>query len=226
MLTFKKFLTEDTQQILYTDSTWNSTALNDVIKMIKRDCDQYLKEIKDPMKVRAYRGIQVYRPQPLVIKKYVRTNRHPVDTPNNISKLMDNWFNKKFGIKFRSEALFVTGNVIAAKHFGYVYIVFPIGNYDYSWSPVYSDLTDDFANALSKKIKQYPEEYKYLNDRFINIKKNHLEEFMEDGKYIFNEDLVKGLKRSEVMIKSKSYYAISTLWTDVYSEILSKLNNT
>lgn len=223
MITFKKFLNEE-QQVLFTDKQWNETTLAQIIETIKRDCGPYLNEIKDPLQVSAYRGLHIMNPSPLFLKKDVRTDRTPTDTPKRVSKLMDDWFEKKFGIRFRSEALFVSGSAVFAQQFGYVYIVFPIGDYDYCWSPVYGDLTDDSSNALLKNIKQHPEEYKYLDHMHSNVKKKHLEEIMEDGHYKFNKDLVNGLKKkSEVMIKCKSYYGIAATWEDVYSEILNGL---
>ena len=228
MITFKKFLTEkDNHQFLYYDSTWSEAAIKDSVMIIKRDCGQYLREIKDPFNVRAYRGIQINTlgDHPVFLKKDLRTDRHPKDTPKRVSGLMDDWFKKKFGIRFRSEAMFVTSKSYTASAFGHVYIVFPIGDYDYCWSKVYSDLTDDASDAVTNNVHRYPEEYKYLVDKYSNIKKEHLEEILEDGRYKFNKGLVEALTKtkSEVMIKCESYYALDTRWKDLYLDVLSEL---
>lgn len=227
MITFKKFLTEkDSHRVLYNDTNWTQAAIRDSVMMIKRDCGPYLREIKDPTKVRAYRGIQLdTRPHPVFLKKDVRTDRHPKDTPEGISKLMDNWFKKKFGIKFRSESMFVTSRAWTAAAYGLVYMVFPIGDYDYVWSKKYSDLTEDAFTAVTQKAKDNPEELKYLNVTHSNLKQKHLDEVMEDGDYKFNKGLVEALtqSKSEVMIKCKSYYALDTRWKDIYLDVLTGL---
>ena len=70
----------------------------------------------------------------------VRPDRKPTDTPLPIHEFMDNWFYKKFGVKFRSNAMFATKSKGSSQIYGTVYVVFPIGEFKYCYSTVVSDL--------------------------------------------------------------------------------------
>lgn len=82
------------------------------------------------------------------IKKFTpRTDRRPKDTPDKLHNLFDKEFRKRFGWAARSEGVFVTSNYKEAKSYGTPYIFFPIGRYDYIWSPKIADLYDKYESA-------------------------------------------------------------------------------
>ena len=74
--------------------------------------------------------------------KVVRTDRKPRDTNIALSGLLDDWFNKKFRHKYRTQALFATGVRNEAKRFGSPMVILPIGKFEYVWGKQVDDLTN------------------------------------------------------------------------------------
>lgn len=71
-------------------------------------------------------------------------NRQPKDTPENIHLEMDNWFFEKFGMRFRSQATFVTGSLFVASNYGNVRKIVPLEDYYFCWSKISKDLFGQF----------------------------------------------------------------------------------
>lgn len=73
--------------------------------------------------------------------KAIRKDRKPVNTEPEHHEAFDDEFLKQHGERFRSNAVFVTGDLKQAEGYGdSVYGVFPIGRYKYCWSPTVRDL--------------------------------------------------------------------------------------
>jgi hypothetical protein len=83
----------------------------------------------------------------------VRKDRKPRDAAPAFHKIADDWFNAKFGIRYRSQALFVTSREFTAKHYAtsdnHVMRIVPLTEYRYCWSPQVIDLL-----FLSKQVEQ------------------------------------------------------------------------
>jgi hypothetical protein len=79
---------------------------------------------------------------PVIIR--TRKDRKPRDLPLHIHDQADSWFNHRFGIRYRSQAVFVTGSRFIAQNYAnsprHVVRVIPLGAYRYCWSPKNSDL--------------------------------------------------------------------------------------
>ncbi len=79
---------------------------------------------------------------PLILK--TRKDRRPRDMPEDLHNRANEWFNKKFGIYYRSEALFVSGSKFIAQNYakdsGFVARIIPLDAYKFCWSPKNSDL--------------------------------------------------------------------------------------
>jgi len=114
----------------------------EIINTIYRDCRPFIKELTKGK----YNGDLLYsgrRKGGDIIKSAVRSDRTPSDTPLEYHKKLDELFKKKVGFNARSNVLFCTGSVSQALDYSNkVYIIFPIGKYKYTWSPVIKDLYD------------------------------------------------------------------------------------
>jgi hypothetical protein len=106
---------------------------------ILTDCNPYLSQLGDPSYNKLYRGVRKRLPnfsfQPLPV------NRTPLDTPLELHQICDDYFLKKFGIRFRSNATFACNDAIQSTEYGAAHILFPIGEFTICWSPDVSDLT-------------------------------------------------------------------------------------
>lgn len=175
------------------------TSEKDLVKLIKRDCQPYIKTIGDLDKYQMLRGLWVSSRMDMlkgesVISAKVRKDRKPIDTRTEASALADDWFEDNFGSRFRSEALFCVGDKNMARKYGKAYVIFPKGNFTYCWSESY----DDFYNNNAK----------VLDDNNIDAEK--IDELLTNGKYK-TTDIKKALlkfPRNEIMIDCKEYYAI------------------
>lgn len=128
-----------------------------------------------------------------------RRDRNPRDLSAGLHKEIDQWFNEKFGFKARSQAVFCVGERGNVNEYGDLYYIFPMGEFQYAWSPEVRDL---FA-VRSHEMLDYPEDVTDAEKE----KYTPLEYFMEGLDYT-NDDLDKAVvARHEVMLKCDKYLA-------------------
>lgn len=146
-------------------------------------------------------------------KRKVRTDRRPKDIKIDIHTAIDDWFYRKFGIRFRSNAVFASFQKDVVHQYGHIYIIFPIGNY----TVVSSDRVHDLYIALTT-IKLYDEDLDYLN---FDINDPNQKEALYN---VLDEEFEykKGLRwnKSEQMINCKEYYLVSSDFELDLKEIL------
>ncbi|WP_407305210.1 hypothetical protein [Acinetobacter sp.] len=154
------------------------------IGLIQRDCKPFLSQANGGL---LYRGMRSAVGEKAVVfsKKTPRTDRKPRNTDIRLHKIMDDWFNEKFGVKARSEAVFCTGDFIDALSYGAAYAIFPIGDFKFIWS-------------------------EYINDLFIAARRNPstLLDTLKDANYK-TTNLPEAIESDhEIMISCKEYYAL------------------
>jgi len=127
--------------------------------------------------------------------------RQPLDSSHTLHAELNQAFQHQFGEPFRN-ALFVTNDKNQAINYGEIYIIFPIGEYTYLWSP---DIEDIF--------NKYEEKLKDISD----------EDFVYDllGKSdYYTERLDRAIKSgNEIMMRCGSYYAIRQSSLDVNTQM-------
>lgn len=226
MITFKKFLLEK-------EETINSRNPQELADLIKRDCKKWLNEVSDISEYKIFRGTNsiMKRPESILYKKDVRKNRQPKDTSKAVHDIFDEYFEKNFGWKMRSESLFVTGDESIASEYGYAYMVLPIGDYNYCWSPKVPDLTGYFEYEVRKRVQNAYNEKKisdydaelliYTNshlpfsvwniDRVSFDYKKLTFQILDDGEYT-DINLKRAIKtKNELMIACDSYYVFNNI---------------
>ncbi|MFW6046463.1 MAG: hypothetical protein ACOCP4_01585 [Candidatus Woesearchaeota archaeon] len=60
-----------------------------------------------------------------------RKNRKPRDTSEEIHEFFDEEFYKRYGIRGRSGCVFITGSRERASNFGLLFMVVPVGKFDF-----------------------------------------------------------------------------------------------
>lgn len=70
----------------------------------------------------------------------VRKNRKPRDTDVRYHNAINRAFLSVFGWKARGQGLFVTGDQKFAEVYGIPYLIFPVGDFKFVYSPVFKDL--------------------------------------------------------------------------------------
>jgi len=153
----------------------------ELLELIKRDCQPFIKSNVDGLMFRGMRNKGVG-----AFKQSVRADRKPKNMAPEIHTKIDDWFQTKFGIKARSETVFVTGDFADARSYGKVYAILPIGEFDFVWSPNVGDLFLMFHNEKEADVPDRLEELKYqTTDLKAAI----------DSYY-------------EIMVRCKQYYAV------------------
>lgn len=229
MITFKKFILEsNTDDIIYghmdfklydEDNVLRTDIVDDIVSTIKNDCSPWLNELQG---AEAYRGMLGAK-NSLFVKKETRPDRRPRDTSKHLHDLWDDWFEKKFGFRARSQSIFISGNKVEAHEYGEVYLVFPIGkNYNYLASRGIRDLTNQFARMYidaAENDEEYAARKKKVSggvvDRIsyedIITKEEVFQTMNEKTSYIQGKNLSEYLSKSsttEVMVQCDSYYAL------------------
>ena len=137
MTTFKQFITED-DGIPIEDT-------KELIDVIKKQCSEYL-AITSPNN-QLYRGMRILNDSGA---KYVRKNRNPTDTSGPVHHLLDEFFEKDFGHKYRSAAVFATTSERSARRYGPSFHIFPVNGYEMLGSKVVPDLYIEISDIQGR----------------------------------------------------------------------------
>ena len=99
-------------------------------EVLRRDCQPWISESG---LWTLLRGASVMPDTYTKVK--VRQDRKPLDASPKFQKFQNLIFHKAGLIANRSNSLFTTGSTDHAKAFGNLCVVFPIGKFNYTWSP-------------------------------------------------------------------------------------------
>jgi len=185
-MNIKKLLTEE-------------TADRDFALKLHYDCAQFFKQ-----NGYGYKSLPLYRGLNKSIQTYriiePRKNRIPKNTKLQLHNALDKLLYKKFGWKPRSEGVFCTGSEFKARFYGYVYIMLPIGDFKFVWSPKIDDLFNQLSlNGITD----------FNTDEII--KKDYLPDLKKIADTYTDKDLVSAiLSGNEISIKCNKYYLINT----------------
>lgn len=124
------------------DYKWDPTPMQ-IEEALIRECSKYFHEcgLLDE-------NNQLWRGMHLDGKGFIRVDarkekREPLHTPVAAHDIMNNFFKEKFGWAAR-DGMFATGSRSLASQFGPLHAVFPIGDFNFLWSPEIKDATADF----------------------------------------------------------------------------------
>ena len=149
-----------------------------------------------------------------MVKKDVRTDRHPLDSSLFLHTKLNEIFNELYGVNLRSSSLFATGDYKIAKGYGKLHLIFPIGKFDYYWSQNIRDLfidADDMWISYDNSMDLLDE---YMKELKSMISKN----------YNKNGSLISAItSKHEIMITCKNYYAVRVDSFDDVADVYSKL---
>ena len=156
---------------------------DEAVELIRRDCKPYFDASPGPrLMFRGMRG----RSKTRAFKRGVRADRAPKDTSDKLHKAMDDWFLEKFGFRARSNAMFATGHATVAGTYGSLYAVFPIGDFEFVWSPNADDLTLHTENLRPDEVPDVLEDCEF--------RKTNLRSAINS--------------QNEIMISCREYYAV------------------
>lgn len=117
-------------------------SVDEIYEILSKDCKPFINDFLKRKKTFLWRGTN--KRIDSIQKITPRKDRKPRDMPKELHKFLDNVFKDNFGWYVRSEGVFVASDRYFAEDFsdtgGDAYLFFPIGRYDYIWSPVIKDI--------------------------------------------------------------------------------------
>jgi hypothetical protein len=203
MKSFKQFISEENTNEL------DRLQLVDTLNQINEDCQQYLRKMAVDGKFHAlYVSLQSEKWPTHEIQ--VRKNKAPVPTPKKILDSFDRVMGEMYGREFRSDSFIATGSPSVAAKSGVKHMIFPIGKFDYLWSPKIRDLIhgmgheEDITNGEGLYFDIHDAEDEKAEDKVVK-------EFLEKKEFVFNKDIKQAANKGhDVMLDCKYYYAVPT----------------
>jgi hypothetical protein len=101
---------------------------------ILKYCQPWLKAAKGQI---AFRGIQYDKS--LAFTRPVRPNRRPKDSPEETHEFFNKLITLAGGVANRNNSAFITTSEYTANIYGTRYVVFPVGQFDYTYAMSYYD---------------------------------------------------------------------------------------
>lgn len=193
------------EEVLISDASDGSnkdflrSAGMEIAELIKRDCQPFLSRANGET---AWRGIITYNSKALVQQKSIRIDRAPMSSDRRYHEFYNGVFAKMGFRTNRSNGMFCTGAYKVAFQYGVVHAVFPIGDFDFLWSPEVRDMFNTFQDSWPNFWKN-PDDEDSMEPDFEAIEKAIRDSYRE------NDNLVAALKSgNEIMIRGNSYYAV------------------
>lgn len=184
--------------------------LRQVTSTLLTDCKPFLE--MGGMTQPLLRGMSIFDLTDSMKAVRVRKDRQPKDSPVVVHKLADQFFEQNFGVRYRSESVFCTGNVGMADGYGtYVKAIFPIGYFNYCWSPKVADMFDSMP-------------YSVIDAAVLEDKPDAVTTWLERREYRQNKgpaDFINALQSgNEIMIDCDLYYTVTIdQWRMLINEI-------
>ena len=161
-----------------------------ILKFIKigRKCKSYINQVSNPLEL--YRGIRSNKD---ILKKSTRLDdRKPLGMSQERQELINKFFIDEFNEPFRY-AIFCSGWEEMASHYGMTYLILPIGDFTFLWSPKYEDLNEEIWELQRNK----------------ELNNNSLIKLIQNGNYTTQNLEAAIASWNEIMIRCKGYYAIN-----------------
>lgn len=111
--------------------------MDEAVRAILTDCQPFLALLRagsGPL----FRGSN--RDGAKYFRDKVRRDRQPKNMRPDLHSAADEWFSRRFGVRYRGASLFCTGDRAGASRHGTVYLVFPVEGFQFCWSPKVTDL--------------------------------------------------------------------------------------
>jgi septum formation topological specificity factor MinE len=193
--------------IKYINENMSLLEIANELESVKKNCKPYINLVKKSNCKNKFLYKGMYTSYDFKIRT-VRKNREPLNMPIILHNYIDKLFKKKFGVKLRSETIFVSSDITLTYEYGTPNIIIPIGKFDYYWNKEIYDLYEDLSfstNKASKNIDKYKDELKIVIDGY---KKN------KDFKKMMDKF------HGEIMMDCKKYYAIDDVYKNKVEYVL------
>ena len=170
-----------------------------MLTLLQQNCKSFLSQAgwDNPL----YRGVSSLLP-PVSIQTN-RPGRAPTSTNKAISKLADDWFLEKTGVRYRSNAVFTSGNHSHSGSYGHVYIVYLIGDFKFCWSPIVEDMFMMISGLQPHVARRATEP-----TQIPNHIKSEIVRLLGEANYKTDDLVAATCSNSEIMVHCSKYYLL------------------
>lgn len=123
------------------------TTLEQLTDYVNEHCKEYVQQNPNWIKRPLYRGIKLSGLKGIQIRP-IRQDRKPRDSSNLVQTQIDDYLSANGFKALRGNSIFCTSSQGSAFEFGKVFVIFPIGHFDFTWNPKFDDLTVDVKDML------------------------------------------------------------------------------
>lgn len=116
------------------DAGGNDSTITRTVAFMHEHCQPWLNAV--PLDTPVYRGTHTTNK---VFVRAVRPDRDPRDSNWDVHDLYNKLIEMVGGVANRTNSAFVTSSTVSANIYGNVRVAIPAGNFNYTWSPVWSD---------------------------------------------------------------------------------------
>jgi hypothetical protein len=197
----------------YREEEYDDEEFKEIISILENECKQFLDEVKEGKVGPIFRGaknVDDTYTKGLGVK-VSRIDRTPLDTRKDVSEILDNCFEEKFGLKLRSSGVFASKLPMVASDYGRPYLFFPIGDYEYFWNPDVKDLYGDIQNA----------HWYYANEEEA---KQESQRDLEEIVYGYVNNQMDKIVDQEITFVCDKYYLVDPAFYVKYLEYLNDKN--
>ena len=176
------------------------TMNEEILSIIKKNCGPFLTAINNQITdYPLYRGAKWNQPallfEPLIRKTARLDDRRPKDTNKLKHARINDYFIRTFDEPFRN-SVHVTGDEHQASFYGRVFMMFPIGEFTFLWSPHIIDIAFDIKWPAVGNFANVPPTQEVVDDVIGNLDYHTV-------------DLITAIKsKVEIMIRCEEYYII------------------
>lgn len=124
----------------------------DIMAFIQQNCQPYIKVHPDFMDWPLYRGMS---PRGDVSIQSIRQDRKPLSSNQYIHQVYDEAMKLAGLTAVRSNSIFCTGNKNSAGGYGEVHVIFPMGDFKYSYTTEYRDLYTAFGRLVRRGLFRF-----------------------------------------------------------------------
>lgn len=183
---------------------------DDVIKkQILQECKPFLKESGYTAFCRREKpkgGGSVYP-----VRKKIRTDRKPLSTRKKLAEIVDSLFYKYHGIKARTGSIFGQASPNITPLYGpEIYLLFPIGNFRYVWSPHIRDMYMKIMDTWKQARDYYIQEPLSTHSDMVELFEKYMEPIIKSDYMVTGLDKATrpGRWNNEVMFECKEAYLL------------------
>lgn len=183
---------------------------------IKQNCAPWLNAVGNP-KLAVYRGFG--KSGRLAFTRPVRHDRRPRDTKQAEHKKMQMMISA-LGLKAnRENSAFVSGCEYQASEYGEVFVVLPIGEFNYTWSKQHRDWTEESPqNQL--RVRKPQRDLQQLRDEYDAKRKKFAQDVKTSKKLKNTLPVIKNLSSSQ--LRDVMVYDIVDKGSDLYAGSAAK----